>query len=250
MIIKNISAVRRTFGLGDSLTVSLAVNETTTVPDSAEVQAKVQAFVERGFLQVTTAPATFIPVIKHPKSVLATVASGAAAGTVVLGGVTLTLAGASATLLAADLVSKINANTTLQALGVYAHAAVVGASSGRIVAIEVADSQDISPVSDFIAVGTATGITFSVATAAVVSSAGLQIAASSFVATGTGLQIVTGLKSIVSYQLTVVSAGVLKAITSTIEVVGGVISLSNNAGGSAVNLANGDVVNVLAYGRR
>lgn len=250
MVIKNISSTRQILGLARKLVVTLDPAGTTTVPDDAEVQAGVQKLVEKGILEVLSAPATLLPIIKRPKSVAVTVASGAGAGTVILAGVTLTLAGASATALAADLVAKINAHTTLSAAGVYAHPAVVGASSGRIVILEVADDQDINPVSDFIAAGTATGITFAVDNATVVPSAAVQNAISTATAASAALVVSTGLKEILAYQVRVVSGGKIKHVTPNVEVQGGVISFSSNGDGGAVNLASGDVVTITATGSR
>lgn len=254
MTIKNVSGVRRTFSFGtgrDAFATSLDNNGTVTVPDRPQLLADILAQVEAGELELTSPPAQVLNSVALPKTVRALVTAAAVAGTIVVGGETLTIAGANAAALATSLADLINANETLKAAGVYA-AARIAVASDVAVYIEVASDEDISPVGDFIALGTATGVTFSVERAAQVEASAVQMAVVSKAATGVTLDISTGLRTVSSYLITVVTAaGALKPITSLVVSDGdGVIGIRENTDSGAVNLAATDVVTVTAFGTR
>lgn len=254
MRVKNVSGSTRTFSFSKSCARVLADDATVTIPDTPENIAQALVFADRRLLQVVDVSNTPVTVLAHPKTITCTIDSDGAAGTVVIGGTTLTLVGASATLLAANLVSQINAHADLMDAGVYAHAAVNGASSSKIVFIEVPSSADISPIGDYATLGTADNMAFAAGAQAAADEQVLVMAIASATA-GSGqpaaaLHIVTPLRTIVDYRIRCTAAGVMKNLDATVSVTGGVISLATNAAEGAVVLADGDVVTVTAFGTR
>lgn len=249
--ITNIAGKEINIGFGQEAGATLSAGSYRDMTDTPVIRAWAQRHAANGLISYEVLDAALDALVKIPKSVLVAVTSGVAAGTINfpgVGGLSLTLVGANATAVAADLATKVNANAVLKKAGVTASSPFAGPSSGRYVLLTVADTQDISPVSDFIALGSATGITFTAHDATADQVATRKHGGDTKTATGAVLVMNTGLKTISQFVFTVISAGKIKLANPAVEVVDGIVSFSSNADVGAVNLANGDVVHLIALG--
>jgi hypothetical protein len=249
MRVKNISGSSRQFSFGDSgaygdkpESVFLANNQEGNVSDRASTVASAARLQRQGVLEIITPPDDFLINEAVPKLVSVTMTNASDAETVTVAGVAFTTLPLSSTALeaATDLAAAINANTTLRAQGVFARDAYVSGANA-VVLIELPAALAVGVVTS----GDGTNAAVATVQATALAAETLKSCVRSVVAAGTGLVIATGLRDVRFVQLTVLRAGVLTYITSTVTLSGGLVILAANG---ATNLASGDVVHCLAMG--
>lgn len=249
MRVKNISGSTRNFTFGDSNvhgvtpeSLTLANNAEGNVSDRPDTIASAVRLQREGLLEVITPPDTLLINEGVTKLVSVTLTNASADETVTVAGVALTTLPVSSTALeaATDLAAQINANATLRGLGIYARDAYVSGATG-VVLIEVPAAIAVGAITS----GDGTNAAVATVQAAAVAPEALKCCIRKVTATGTGLTVVTGLRTVTYVTITVTRAGVLTYVTSTVTLDGGLVVFGANG---AVNLANGDVVTVVAYG--
>lgn len=267
MLIKNISGSTLNLALGRKHAAVVANNGTTVVPDNPQAIADALSLQSQGLVSIQEGPdgSELIQPQALPQHVQISLGAMAASGdgktltldsvvfefdnnaTVVAGRTVVAIDGSDQLVTANALKTAINADPTLDALGVKA-TDVLKLSTTQVYVVLVIPPDLV--LADFVATASASPV--AVTKVSAVTSNALRPVFRTITATGTSAIITTGLTTIRHYSVEVRNAsGGIKAYDGYVIVSGGTVMLTNtgsNSGSPNVALASTDVVKLTAFG--